>query len=109
MAPIAVLLVLPTYELIGVAKTGAWKPHRKLAKSVAFSNAATLTRDPAVDLVTGTGKLPHHLPLVDAALGWYEWPLGRTLQEAEDIAAWAQALGVHRVADAYSTGYSLCS
>jgi predicted dehydrogenase len=56
--------------------------------------------DPAVEAVTVSVKLPLHHEIVSAALAagkhvYCEWPLGRTLGEAEDLVAQARAAKVH--------------
>lgn len=58
----------------------------------AFGDSLELVRDPDVDIVAITVKVPEHRPLVLAALEagkhvYCEWPLGRDLAEAEEMAA----------------------
>ncbi|ATE63647.1 Gfo/Idh/MocA family protein [Rhizorhabdus dicambivorans] len=65
-----------------------------------YADYRDLIRDPAVDIVTVSVKLPLHHEIVSAALDagkhvYCEWPLARTLDEAEDLAARAEAAGVH--------------
>ena len=57
-------------------------------------------RDPDVNLVTVAVRVPDHRELVLAALRagkhvYCEWPLGRSVSEAEEMAAAARAAGVH--------------
>lgn len=66
----------------------------------AYGNPADLFRDPAIDLVTVAVKVPGHRALVLAALAagkhvYCEWPLGRDLAEAEELADAARRAGVH--------------
>ena len=58
----------------------------------AFDDSLALARDPGVDLVAVTVKVPEHRAIVLAALGagkhvYCEWPLGRDLAEAAEMAA----------------------
>jgi predicted dehydrogenase len=58
----------------------------------AFADSFALVRDPDVDLVAITVRVPEHHDLVMAALAagkhvYCEWPLARTLAEAEEMAA----------------------
>lgn len=60
---------------------------------------ARLASHPDVDLVVVTVKVPHHKELVAHALNqgkavYCEWPLGRDLEDAADIADAAKARGV---------------
>ncbi|MGI4946907.1 MAG: Gfo/Idh/MocA family protein [Janthinobacterium lividum] len=101
-AHVPALGALPGYALVGVANSSldsAQRAAEACGIPHAFADAAALARDPAVDLVTVAVKVPHHRTLVDAALDagkmvYCEWPLGRTLEEAEDMAARARAVGV---------------
>jgi predicted dehydrogenase len=68
----------------------------------AFDNPEALINHPDVDLVVVAVKVPHHHKLTVAALNagkmvFTEWPLGRTLEEAEDLAARADKAGVRTV------------
>jgi predicted dehydrogenase len=65
----------------------------------AFDNHQDLVNSPAVDVVSVTVKVPHHLELASAALSagkavYCEWPLGNGLKEAETLAALAKKQGV---------------
>jgi predicted dehydrogenase len=69
---------------------------------LAYGNAADLIRDPNIDLVAVCVRGPDHRELVLAALEagkhvYCEWPLGRNTAEAEEMAAAADAAGVHAV------------
>lgn len=66
----------------------------------AFDDSLALARDPAVDIVAVTVKVPEHRAIVLEALAagkhvYCEWPLGRDLAEAEAMAETAKRAGVH--------------
>ena len=66
----------------------------------AYDNSLALARDPEVDIVAVTVKVPEHRAIVLAALEagkhvYCEWPLGRDLAEAEEMAEAARKAGVH--------------
>ncbi|WP_441252078.1 Gfo/Idh/MocA family protein [Tardiphaga sp. 71_E8_N1_1] len=68
----------------------------------AFDSAETLIAHGEVDLVVASVKVPDHRVLTAAALNagkmvFTEWPLGRTYQEAEDLAGRAKRFGVRTV------------
>ncbi len=68
----------------------------------AYDDSLALARDPDVDIVVVTVKVPEHRAIVLAALAagkhvYCEWPLGRDLAEAEEMAAAARAAGVYAV------------
>jgi predicted dehydrogenase len=81
---------LPNYELVAVcassdASAAAAARHYDVRR--AYSDAQQLARDPEVDLVTVSVKVPDHLPAVMAAIDagkhvYCEWPLGRNTGEA---------------------------
>jgi len=65
----------------------------------AYIDSLELVRDPAIDIVAVTVKVPEHRAIVLAALAagkhvYCEWPLGRDLAEAREMAA-AVPAGVH--------------
>jgi predicted dehydrogenase len=65
----------------------------------AYGDSLALVRDPAVDVVAVTVKVPEHRAIVLAALAagkhvYCEWPLGRDLAEAREMAA-AVPSGIH--------------
>jgi len=102
LAHIPALRLLPGYEVVAVAN-GSMASSQAAATALdlprAFPDAAALARDPAVDLVAVTVKVPHHKALVDAALDagkmiYCEWPLGNGLAEAEAMASRARSIGV---------------
>ena len=64
-----------------------------------YASGFDLIKDPAVDLVTVAVKVPDHRELVLAALAagkhvYCEWPLGKDLSEAEEMANAAKLAGV---------------
>lgn len=65
-----------------------------------YGDARDLFADPAIELVTIAVKVPDHRALALAAIEagkhlYCEWPLGRDLAEAEELAAAARKAGVH--------------
>lgn len=61
----------------------------------AYPSGLDLIRDPEIDLVTVATRVPNHRELVLAALAagkhvYCEWPLGRSIGEAEEMAQAAQ-------------------
>ncbi|GGD80570.1 Gfo/Idh/MocA family protein [Croceicoccus mobilis] len=82
------------YEIVGVANTSlesATAAAQALDIPRAHVSASDLVRVPEVDLVVVTVKVPHHRAIVDLALDagkhvYCEWPLARTLAEAEALA-----------------------
>ena len=66
----------------------------------AFGDTLAMVRDPDVDVVAVTVKVPEHRAIVLASLEagkhlYCEWPLGRDLSEARDMADAAAKVGVH--------------
>jgi len=66
----------------------------------AYDNSLALARDPDVDIVAVTVKVPEHRAIVLAAIAagkhvYCEWPLGRDLGEAQEMADAARTAGVH--------------
>lgn len=65
-----------------------------------YADSLEMARDPEVDVVAVTVKVPEHRAIVLAALGagkhvYCEWPLAVDLAEAEELAAAARAAGTH--------------
>lgn len=57
----------------------------------AFDDSLALVRDPNIDLISVTVKVPEHREIVLAALAagkhvYCEWPLGRDIEEAQEMA-----------------------
>ena len=68
--------------------------------ATAYDNSLALARDPNVDVVAVTVKVPEHRAIVLTAIAagkhiYCEWPLGRDLAEAQEMADAACAAGVH--------------
>lgn len=90
------------YEAVGVANTSLASAKRAadaFGLPHAFENAQALVDSPEVDLVVVTVKVPHHRELVIAALNagkhvYCEWPLGKDLAEAQELADLAERRGV---------------
>lgn len=66
----------------------------------AYDDTLAMVRDPEVDIVAVTVKVPEHRTIVLAALEagkhlFCEWPLGRDLAEAREMADAAAEVGVH--------------
>ena len=66
----------------------------------AYDDSLALARDPEVDIVAVTVKVPEHRAIVLAAIAagkhvYCEWPLGRDLAEAQEMAEAARVAGVH--------------
>lgn len=73
---------------------------RLFGAASAYDDSLALVRDPAVDIVAVTVKVPEHRAIVLAALAagkhvYCEWPLGRDLAEAQEMAAAARQSGSH--------------
>ena len=65
-----------------------------------FADAFSLVRSNAVDIVSVCVRVPEHRAIVLAALAagkhvYCEWPLGRDVAEAREMADTAEAAGVH--------------
>lgn len=102
-AHVPALRALPDdFEIAGVANTS-----RASAEAAAkacdlphgYDDVAALVADPGIDIVAVTVKVPHHRQIVTAVLNagkhvYCEWPLGRTLAEAEEMAALSRKSGV---------------
>ena len=66
----------------------------------AYADSCEMARDPDVDIVAVTVKVPEHRAIVMAAVAagkhvYCEWPLGRDRAEAQEMADAARAAGVH--------------
>lgn len=105
-AHVAALARLADYQLIAVsARTPALAEEARAAFGAAraFDDSLAMARDPEIDLVAVTVKVPEHRAIVLTALAagkhvYCEWPLGRDLAEAEEMAAAATASGASHVA-----------
>ncbi len=89
-------------ELVAVA-AGSEEKAQAAAKAFGarsgYASGLDLIKDPAVDIVTVAVKVPDHRELVLAALAagkhvYCEWPLGKNLPEATEMAEAAKSAGV---------------
>ena len=95
---------LPQFKIAAVsarnqAQAQAAADHFGAAR--AFGNSLDMVSDPAIDLVVVTVKVPEHRAVVLAPLAagkhvYCEWPLGRDIAEAQEMAAPVPP-GVHAV------------
>lgn len=102
MAHVPVLKTLTTFDI--TALSNRKKEHAALLKETVgathiYESAEDLVKSPAVDLVVVSVRVPLHYDLIKKAIVGgrnvlSEWPLGRNLQEAEELAALAKAKGV---------------
>jgi predicted dehydrogenase len=102
-AHVPALRALPeSFDIIGVANTSKASAEAAAAATGlprAFADVAELVASPEVDIVTVAVKVPPHFAIVKAAIAagkhvYCEWPLGRDLAEAEQMAALAREKGV---------------
>jgi predicted dehydrogenase len=101
-AHIPALRALPNYEIRALSATSgqaARAAGEAFGVVAAFSHHDELVAQPDVDVVAVTVKVPHHRELVSAALAagkavYCEWPLGRDLDEAREM---AELAAEHRV------------
>lgn len=99
------LRAVPGYELTALStssKQSAERSGQVHGVSRTFGTAAELAACDEVHLVVVAVKVPHHRELVRTALNagksvLCEWPLGKGLAEAEDMARQAQSRGVPTV------------
>jgi predicted dehydrogenase len=104
-AHIPALRALPNYEIRGLSSRNvesARAAGKAFGIKAVFADHEQLVRQPDIDVVAVTVKVPHHQELVTAALGagkavYCEWPLGRDLDEARAMAALAAEKGVRTV------------
>src|SRR5438309_11784328 len=104
-AHIPALRALPNYEIRALSATSAEAARaagEAFGVAAVFSDHEELVRQPDVDVVAVTVKVPHHRELVSAAIAagkavYCEWPLGRDLDEARTMAALAAEKGVRTV------------
>ena len=98
IAHIPALQALPEFEISAVCTTrqdSAEAAARHYGIPLAFSDPEELARNPNVDLVTVSVKVPDHFRPVTAAVDagkhiYCEWPLGRDTEEAERMLAAAE-------------------
>ena len=102
-AHIPALLALPEYELTAVCtahKETAEESASKFGAPLAFHDHQEMVNHPDIDLVTVAVRVPFHHQLTMDALNagkhvFTEWPLGATLQEAQEMADLARTKGVN--------------
>jgi len=104
-AHIPALRALPGYEIRALSARSAESARaagEMFGVSAVFSDHEQLVTRPDIDVVAVTVKVPHHRELVSAALAagkavYCEWPLGRDLDDAREMAALAAKQGVRTV------------
>src|SRR6266513_3351577 len=104
-AHIPALRALPNYEIRALSARSAESARaagEMFGVSAVFSDHEQLVTQPDIDVVAVTVKAPRHRQLVTAALTagkavYCEWPLGRDLDEARDMAALAARQGVRTI------------
>jgi len=104
-AHIPALRALPNYEIRALSAHNAESARAAgevFGVSAVFSDHEQLVTQPDIDVVAVTVKVPHHRPLVSAALAagkavYCEWPLGRDLEDTRAMAALAAKQGVRTV------------
>ncbi|MEY2424264.1 MAG: hypothetical protein QOI95_4331 [Acidimicrobiaceae bacterium] len=104
-AHIPALRALPSYEIRALSAhspESATAAGEAFGVSTVFSDHEELVRQPDIDVVAVTVKVPHHRKLVSTALAagkavYCEWPLGRDLDDALAMAALAAEQRVHSV------------
>ncbi|MBM7115379.1 Gfo/Idh/MocA family protein [Archangium primigenium] len=104
-AHIPALRALPAYEFRALStsrRESADAASRAFGIPLAFDTAAELVARPEVDLAVVSVKVPQHHELVTTALRagkdvYCEWPLGKDLAEAEQLAALARERGVRTI------------
>jgi predicted dehydrogenase len=103
-AHVPALATLPQFKLAAVSARNqelADKAAAAFGAPRAFGDSLKLVRDPDIDVVAVTVKVPEHRAIVLAALEagkhlYCEWPLGRDALEAEEMAqAAARAESAH--------------
>jgi predicted dehydrogenase len=100
---IPALAAVPDIELYAVSARNqiiADEAARAFGAVKAFGDTLEMVRDPDVDVVAVTVKVPEHRAIVLAALEagkhvYCEWPLGRDVSESEEMAAAARVSGLH--------------
>jgi predicted dehydrogenase len=104
IAHLPAIEALPTFELKAIATSNRASADAtaKALDVEGYDSVAALAADPAVDLAVVAIKVSHHLSASLAVLDagkmiFTEWPLGRSLAEAELIADRAESTGVRNV------------
>ena len=95
----------PEFELTGVCTTRmetAEESKRQYGAVMAFDDYHEMLAHPNIDAVAVVLRVPAHYQITKDAINagkhvFTEWPLGKTTEEAEDLAALARAKGVKAV------------
>jgi predicted dehydrogenase len=103
-AHIPALRALPNFEIRALSAHSAESARAAgevFGVRAVFSDPEQMVNQPDIDVVAVTVKVPHHQQLVSAALAagkavYCEWPLGRDLDEARAMAAFAAEQRVER-------------
>ena len=96
------IVASPEFELTAVCTTRmetANEAARQYGARLAFDDYQKMLAHPEIDAVAVVLRVPAHYQITKDALDagkhvFTEWPLGRTLQEAEELAGLAKAKGV---------------
>lgn len=104
-AHVPALRALPAYEIRAVSasrRDSAEQSAQALGVGLAFDNHNDLLARPEIDLVVVAVNVTRHHEVATAAIAagkmvFCEWPLGRNLAEAEEIADLARRKGVRTV------------
>jgi predicted dehydrogenase len=99
------LVASPEFELTAVCTTRmetAQESARKFGARLAFDNYQEMLAHPEIDAVAVVLRVPSHYEPTMAALNagkhvYTEWPLGRTTEEAVEMAQTARAKGVRNL------------
>jgi len=108
IAHIQHLRVSPDYKIVALANSSlesaraAIQAYSLPASTKAYASAEDIAKDPDVDLVVCSVNVAKHYALIKPALehgkmAFVEWPLGRTLQEAEELTKLAKEKGVRTI------------
>ncbi|KAK0652455.1 oxidoreductase family protein [Cercophora newfieldiana] len=95
----------PSYDIVAIANSSiasaekSIKSHNLPPTTAAYGSAADLAADPNVDLVVVSVRVQKHFELAQAAIQhgkhvFVEWPLGASLDEAEQLTKMAKDAGV---------------
>ena len=84
----------------GKTQDGADKTATEFGATRGYSSVESMMADPAIDVVTIAVRVPSHRELILKALAagkhvYCEWPLGRDVQESEELQRAAEEAGVH--------------
>src|SRR5207248_9836955 len=104
-AHIPALRALPNYEIRALSARSAESARavgQALGVNAVYSDHQQLVLQPDIDVDAVAVQVPHHRELVSAALGagkavYCEWPLGRDLDDAQAMAAFAGEQNVRTV------------